>query len=73
MHFLSEMEVDPDGPQNQVEHPNGESIELSPQSREQLVLEWIVPIIAVVLLVAFIMSAAALLLGDQPIQPHIFR
>jgi len=38
-----------------------------------LVLEWIVPIIAVVVLVAFIMSAAALLLGDQPIQPHIFR
>jgi len=62
MHFLSEM--DPDGPQDQLEHPNGESIEHSPESR-QLVLDWIVPIIAVVVLVAFVMSAAALLRGDQ--------
>ena len=64
MHFLSEMEVDPDGPQNQVEYPDGESIELSAQSREQLVVEWIVPVIVVVMLVAFFTSAATLLLRD---------
>jgi len=42
--------------------PIGESI-LSPQSR-QLVLDWIIPIIAVVVLIAFVISAASLLLGD---------
>jgi hypothetical protein len=64
MHFLTEMQVDPDGSQDQVEHSHGESIEFSAQSPEQLVFEWIVPIIAVVMLVAFIMGAAALLLRD---------
>jgi hypothetical protein len=64
MHFLAVMQVDPDKPQDQVEHSHGESIELSAQSREQLVFEWIVPIIAVVMLVAFVMGAAALLLRD---------
>jgi hypothetical protein len=64
MRFLSEMEEVPDGPQDQLACPNGESIELSPQSR-QLVLDWIIPISAVVVLIAFVISVASLLLGDQ--------
>ena len=63
MYFLSEMEVVVDGSQDQLAYPNWRVNRLSPQSRE-LVLDWIIPIIAVVVLVAFVISAASLPLGD---------
>jgi hypothetical protein len=64
MHSLNEIQADLDGPQHQVDAPHGKAIELSPQSCEHFLLDWIVPSIAVTLLVAFIASAAVLLLRN---------
>ena len=65
MHSLNEIQqADLDGPQHQVDTPHRKAIEPSPQSREHFLLDWIVPSLAVGLLVAFIASAAVLLLGN---------
>ena len=64
MHSLNEIQADLDGPQHQVDTPHGKAFELSPQSREHFLLDWIVPSLVVGLLVAFIASAAVLLLGN---------
>ncbi len=65
MHSLNEIQqADLYGPQHQVGQPHPEAIEPAPQRREQMVLDWIVPSLAVALLVAFIASAAVLLLGN---------
>ena len=64
MHSLNEIQADLDGPQHQVDTPHGKAIELAPQSREHFVLDWIVPLLAVALLVVFIASAAVLLLRN---------
>jgi hypothetical protein len=65
MQSLKEIQqADLDGPQHQVGQPHPEAIEPVPQTREQIVLDWIVPSLAVALFVAFIASAAALLLRN---------
>ena len=64
MHSLNEIQADLDSPLHQVDEPHGEAIEPAPQGREQIVLDWIVPSLAVALFVAFIASAAALLLRN---------
>jgi hypothetical protein len=65
MQSLNEIQqADLDGPQHQVGQPHPAAIEPAPQSREQIVLDWIVPSLAVALLVAFIASAAVLLLTN---------
>jgi len=65
MQSLNEIQqADLDGAQHQVGQPHPAAIEPAPQSREQIVLDWIVPSLAVALLVAFIASAAVLLLRN---------
>jgi len=66
MHSLNEIQQADDlyGPQHQVGQPHPEAIEPAPQRREQIVFDWIVPSLAVALLVAFIASAAVLLLRN---------
>jgi len=64
MHSPNEIQADLDSPQHQVDEPHGQAIEPAPQGLEQFVLDWIVPSLAVALLVAFIASAAVLLLRN---------
>ena len=65
MQSLNEIQqADLDGPHHQVGQPHPEAVEPAPQRREQIVLDWIVPSLAVALFVAFIASAAALLLRN---------
>jgi len=65
MQSLNEIQqADLCGPQHQVGQTHPEAIEPAPQRREQIVLDWIVPSLAVALLVAFIASAAVLLLRN---------
>ena len=64
MHSQNEIRADLDRPQHQVDPPHGKAIELASQSREHFALDWIVPSLVVALLVAFIASAAVLLLGN---------
>ena len=65
MQSLNEIQqADLDGAQHQVGQPHPAAIEPAPQSRGQIVLDWIVPSLAVALLVAFIASAAVLLLTN---------
>jgi len=65
MQSLNEIQpADLDGPQHQVGQPHPAAIGPVAQWREQIVLDWIVPSLAVALLVAFIASAAGLLLRN---------
>jgi len=65
MQSLNEIQqADLDGAQHQVGQPHPAAIEPAPQSRGQIVLDWIVPSLAVALLVAFIASVAVLLLRN---------